>query len=103
MYKIYWTEDFVATFSKIDNSEKLWIRAQEIQLQQSVTGKPLGIKWFREKKAGDKRLYFLFSEMNKVILFVAYGSKGEQKTMIREIREDMEDYLRILNNLKGDE
>ncbi len=103
MYKIYWTEDFFATFSKRDNSEKLWIPAQEVQLQQSVTGKPLGMKWCREKKAGDRRLYFLYSDTNRVVLFVAYGSKGEQKAMVREIRADMENYLRILNNLRGDE
>ena len=57
-------------------------------------GKPLHFDWFREKKLGSKRLYFLINENTKKAVLVAFGDKKEQQKIINHILLNKELYLK---------
>ncbi len=70
------TEIFSCLFETLENNEKEWIKKVIRQLKRdSLVGKPLGFKWFREKKLGGKRLYYLVYEKSSTVLLVAFGGK----------------------------
>ena len=61
-------------------------------------GKPLRFDWFREKKFGDKRLYYLIYENVSKILLVAFGTKKVQQKIINHIIENKEIYKKIIES-----
>lgn len=90
------TEPFSRLFEILENDEKEWIKKIILQLEtNSNAGKPLGFKWFREKKFKGKRLYFLVYKNNKVLL-VAFGKKKEQKKIIEHILANKEKYKKLV-------
>ena len=59
-------------------------------------GKPLKFNWFREKKFGKKRLYYLTNEKNRKAVLLAFGTKRNQQDIINHIIENREDYLTLI-------
>ncbi len=46
-------------YDAAEKSEQVWIEKIKDQLEQNLrTGQPLRFDWFREKKLGDKRLFY---------------------------------------------
>ena len=95
-YAVFGTEDFVELRSNLDYWERKLIEKVQEQLAQNPTGKILKYYWFREKKFGDKRLYFIVDDNLKKVLIIAYGSKKEQQKTIRQILLNMDDFLEEL-------
>jgi hypothetical protein len=83
----------------LDKNERDWIEKVREKFRDYPTGKPLGYKWFREKKYLNKRLYYLIDEESKKILFVSFASKKEQQEVINFIKLNMKDLLNCLKNL----
>jgi len=98
MYEIYATETFKQIYQSLDKSEQDWIQKTKAKLKLNPTGKPLGLKWFKEKKYLSKRLYFLIDEKSKKILFLSFASKKEQQKVINHIKLNMKEYLMLLKN-----
>jgi len=91
------TETFSRLFDALENKEKEWIKKIIQQLKEnSKVGKPLGFDWFREKKLGSKRLYYLIYEKSSTVLLVAFGGKKDQKKIIAYILQNKERYRKIV-------
>ncbi len=91
---------FSELYAKLDATEKEWIGKMVDQLKANIgVGKPLVFDWLREKKFGNKRLFFLVNErLNKVMLF-SFNAKNEQQDIIDHIIKNKERYLRMLNQI----
>src|SRR3989338_3888919 len=80
MNEVYETDTFSRIFEASEKSEKEWIEKMKDQIAENLrVGKPLRFDWFREKKLGGKRLYFLINEKTKKAVLVAFGDKKRTK------------------------
>ncbi|MBI2664888.1 type II toxin-antitoxin system RelE/ParE family toxin [Candidatus Woesearchaeota archaeon] len=87
MYKIFTTEEFDKSFEKLDTSIQIMIDNELRQLQENpYAGKPLGYKFFREKKAKNYRVYYLIYEEYVVVFVVAISGKKDQQKAIDKIK-----------------
>ena len=89
MYKIFITEEFRRVFVQCDGAERLWIEKVKEGLAHYPSGKIIHFPWFREKKFGNKRLYFIIDEVSQRILLINFSNKKEQKITIRFILKNM--------------
>ena len=63
MNHIYETKDFSKIVSATEIREHQWIEKMKDQLKENLkAGKPLRYDWFREKKFGNKRLFYLINK-----------------------------------------
>ena len=98
-YAIFITQPFEKLFYTLEKSEQIWIDKIKKKLEENATGKPLGFEWFREKKYGNKGLYFLVDEKNKKILLIAFATKKDQQKVINFIKSNMKEFLDYLKNI----
>ena len=95
-YEIYETETFSKLYEAMERVEQEWVNKIKAQLVENPqVGKPLKFEWFREKKFGDKRLYYLIYRDASKILLVSFGSKKEQQKIINHILENKDKYKKI--------
>ncbi len=91
------TDRFAKKYGKCEKVEQEWIDSIRDQLVQNLRiGKPLHFDWFREKRFGGKRLYFLASETKRKAVLIAFGTKKEQQQYIRHVVDNRHEYWRIL-------
>ncbi|MBS3133025.1 hypothetical protein J4470_02765 [Candidatus Woesearchaeota archaeon] len=99
MYAVFRTEKFdkelIKQFSKeeqrrVENFEKKQLA------ENPHVGDPLGHMFFREKKVGGKRVYFLIYDDVRAVLMVAVSDKKAQQETIDEIKGRLEDYHEIV-------
>ncbi len=103
MFRIFKTTTYDEDYNKLDNSEKARVNALIESLFEygDVTGKPLGLRFFREKKFGGKRLFYLVYKNFSSILIVAISDKKAQPATINEILLNLEEYEQyIITKLK---
>ena len=87
MHKIFTTEEFEKSFEKLDTSIQRMIDNEIKQLEANpYVGKPLGYKFFREKKVKNYRVYYLIYDEYVVVFVVALSSKKDQQKAIDKIR-----------------
>ena len=81
----------------MEKSEREWVEKIKDQLKDNLeVGKQLRYDWFREKKLGNKRLYYLINtKANKAVL-LAFGTKKEQQKIIDHILANKERYLKLI-------
>jgi len=98
MNEIYETETFSKIYDGCDNREKKWIEDIKNSLRENLkVGKRLRFEWFREKKLGNKRLFYIINEKNGKAILLAFGSKKEQQKIINHILENRDTYLRYVD------
>ena len=86
-YNLETTEQFDKDFEKLDYSVKVQIENEIEQLKLNpFVGKPLGYRFFREKKVGKFRFYFLIYEEKVVVFVVALSDKKDQQQVINVIK-----------------
>ncbi|MEK6937318.1 MAG: type II toxin-antitoxin system RelE/ParE family toxin [Nanoarchaeota archaeon] len=87
-YEVYTTEEFDKDFEKLDKSLKEQIDNEIEQLKTNpYVGKPLGYKFFREKRVkGGHRFYFLIYDEYVVVFVVAISDKKDQQNVIDTIK-----------------
>ena len=86
MFEILITEEFENDFNKLDKSLKTRIGKVIEQLKTSpYAGKPLGYPFFREKKIGKYRLYYLIYKEFLVVFMIAVSEKKDQQATINSI------------------
>ena len=72
----------------------------EDQLENNpYVGKPLGTKWFREKKIGKYRMYYLIYEDLKATYIITLSGKKDQQKTINTIRHFLDKYKKEIENL----
>ena len=93
-YRVFKTREFDSDFEGLEKSEKGRVRKFLVQLAEKGgdVGKPLSVPFFREKKFGGKRLYFLVYENVFVILAVAMSNKKAQQATINVILAKLAQY-----------
>ena len=97
MYRAYRTETFDKKIRKLSAEEQKRIENIEQQLKENpFVGKPLGYRFFREKKVGGKRIYYLVYDDLKVVLLVAVSDKKTQQATIDMIKENMPVYYEAI-------
>lgn len=55
--------------------------------ENPFSGKPLGYKFFREKKIGNYRFYYLIYEDQIVVFVIAISTKKDQQATINTIKK----------------
>lgn len=98
MFRVFTTEEFDRQFKNLDKSESEAVRKilNKLREQGGSVGKPLRVSYFREKKFGGKRLYFLSYEDFMVVLAVAISNKKEQQKVIDRIISDIDSYKDLI-------
>lgn len=77
-HQVYETETFTKLYGAMEKVEQEWVDKIKQQLiENPQTGKPLRFDWFREKKFGDKRMYYLVYKNVSKILLVSFGSNNK--------------------------
>ena len=99
-FRILTTSVFDKLFEQLSRVEKERI----IKLKDSLklnpfSGKPLGYCFFREKKIGGNRLYYLIYEDKLIILFVFYSNKKMQQQTINKIKFELEKYKAYVKSI----
>ena len=95
LYEIYDAESFLEDYDKLSKQEKIRIDKIKEQLRLNpYVGKPLGYKFFREKRFDGKRLIHLIYENSVIVLVVAYSDKKTQQATIDTIKRAFEIYRR---------
>ena len=86
-FKIYTTEEFNKLFNKLDKELQKQIGKEIDQLEKDpYVGKPLGYKFFREKKIKNYRIYYLIYEDYLVVFVITLSSKKGQQKAINTIK-----------------
>jgi len=86
-YKIYTTDEFEKIFNKLDAELQNQITRAIDQLEKNpYIGKPLGYKFFREKKIKNYRIYYLIYENYLVVFVITLSSKKAQQKTIDAIK-----------------
>ena len=74
---------------------------QELK-QQPYSGKPLGYRFFREKKFNGKRLLFLVYEEHHAVFMVTITDKKAQQHEIDLIKANLDVYKDVLEKMLQD-
>ncbi len=85
-----------------DFNEAFKERIDEFETQLSINpyvGKPLGCRWFREKKADNHRMYYLIYEDLKAVYIITLSSKKDQQKIINTIKHFINEYRKEIEEL----
>lgn len=98
MFRVFTTNEFDEDFNKLDESDKKRVRKimEQLKEQGDSVGKPLGKQYFREKKFGEKRLYFLIYKELTIILAVGISNKKMQQETIDKIILEIKGYEKFI-------
>jgi len=100
MYRVFRSEWYSKKLKKLDKSDIKRVEKFEQQLkQQPFNGKPLGYKFFREKKFDGKRLLFLVYEEHSVVFLVTITDKKAQQRDIDFIVSHLNIYKEEIDEL----
>jgi len=99
IYEIYTTAQFDIDFINLDNSLKIQIENEIEQLKTNpYVGKPLGYKFFREKKVKNYRFYYLIYDEYVVVFVIAISDKKDQQKVIDQIKHLIPFYREQIKN-----
>jgi len=97
MNEVHETVTFSKIYSAADGTEKEQIDSVRDQLKANLlVGKPLRFDWFREKKFGNKRLFYIINEESKKAILLTFATKKEQQAIIDRVVVDKLFYLNLL-------
>jgi mRNA-degrading endonuclease RelE of RelBE toxin-antitoxin system len=86
-FKVYRSARFDKELAKNEKSIQQHVERIESELSANpYSGKPLGLKWFREKKHENYRVYYLVYEDLQSVFMVAISGKKDQQKVINTIK-----------------
>lgn len=86
-YGVFLSKTFENKIKKTEKNFKNWFGKTLSQLARNpFVGKPLKVKWFREKKFGKYRIYYLIYESINVVYVVNLSEKKDQHKVINSIQ-----------------
>lgn len=94
----------VLSTKEFDTWEKLLPKDYQEQIKRIIkqlketndVGKPLGYPFFREKKIGKYRVYFLVYEDVDTVLLITISGKKTQQDTIDKIKENLDYYYGLI-------
>jgi len=100
MFRVFRSEWYDKKLNKLDASEQRIVSRFEQELKaQPFSGKPLGYKFFREKKFDGKRILFLVYEEHQSIFLITITDKKAQQHEIDLIKTNLDVYKNILEKM----
>ena len=103
MFRVFRSEWYSEKFNKLSKSEQDRVSKFEQKLKiEPFSGKPLGYKFFREKKFGGKRLLFLVYEGHKIVFLITLTDKKAQQHEIDLIKANLDIYREELKKIIGE-
>jgi putative component of toxin-antitoxin plasmid stabilization module len=98
-YAVYRTQKFDKMLAKMFSAEEQK-QVEQFEQKQLVAnpyvGDPLGYRFFREKKVGGRRVYYLVYEDIQAVLMVGVSDKKTQQETIDEIKERLNEYHEVI-------
>ena len=99
-FKVFVTRTFEEKLCKEEKDFRDWVEKVFDQLNKNpFAGKPLGTKWFREKKFKNKRVYFLVFEDKESVYLVDISGKKDQQKIINSILFLLDSYKKEIEEL----
>ena len=103
-FRVFRSQHYKKKLLNLDNSEDVIVKKFEQKLKgEPFSGKPLGYKFFREKKFDGKRVLFLVYEKHKCVFLITITDKKTQQHEIDLIKANLDTYKEeleiILNKL----
>ena len=93
MYDLFIHLDFEKQYTKLDHSLQIEIDRSMEQIRNNPhVGKPLGLRFIREKKVRFLRIYFIIDEQQKRVLIAEISGKKDQQRVIDKIKKNFEQY-----------
>ena len=94
----------VLSTKEFDTWEKLLPKEYQDQIKRIIrqlkethdVGKPLGYPFFREKKIGKYRIYFLVYKDVDTVLLITISDKKTQQDTIDKIKENLDYYYDLI-------
>ncbi len=74
-------------------------KIQDQFVENPYAGKPLGVEWLREKKYGNRRIYYLIYEDLITVFMADISEKKDQQKVINTIRIFLDVYRGELKKL----
>ena len=102
-FRVFRSQHYKTKLFNLDKSEQNKVMKFEQKLkEQPFSEKPLGYKFFREKKFNGKRVLFLVYEEHKCVFLVTITNKKAQQYEIDLIKANLDVYKNELKEiLKG--
>ena len=92
-FSVYRTPVFNDKIASFSDEFKKQIDGFEDQLAENPhVGKPLGFRWFREKKLGKYRMYYLIYEEIQAVYIITLSAKKDQQKMIDTVMLFLDQY-----------
>jgi len=86
-YKVFHSARFDKELSKFNlNFQEKVDRIENQLVQNPYAGKLLGVKWFRERKIEEHRVYYLVYDNLESVFMVAISRKKDQQKVINTIK-----------------
>lgn len=103
MYRVFRSNNYEEKLVKLDKSEQGRVIKFEQALKiEPLSGKPLGYKFFREKKFDGKRILFLIYEEYQCVFLITITNKKVQQNEIDLIKANLDVYREELGDkIKG--
>ena len=99
-YIVYRTPIFNKKLEDFSDDFVTQIKGFEGQLVENpYVGKPLGFRWFREKKLGKYRIYYLIYEDLRAVYIITLSAKKDQQKIINTIKLFLDNYREEIENL----
>lgn len=99
-YKVFRSANFQEEISKYDKNIQNRVDKIEDKLMYNPEyGNPLGVKWFRESRFENYRIYYLIYEDLQVVYIIAISSKKDQQKTINTIRLFLEFFREEIERL----
>ncbi len=99
-YKIYHSSLFDEKIGNFDAEFARRVDKIEDQLiENPYQGDPLNVKWFREKRIDEKRVYFIIYEDLDAVFMVAVSGKKDQQRVINTVRLLLDSFRNEIENL----
>ncbi|MBI4153098.1 hypothetical protein HY497_01125 [Candidatus Woesearchaeota archaeon] len=100
VFKVFHSKSFDDKLEKCHKEFKDRVEKIEDQLMNNpYAGDPLGVRWFREKKHGKFRIYFLIYEDLTSVFMVNISEKKDQQRVINTVKLLFDLYRAELENL----
>lgn len=99
-YKVFRSVSFQEEISKYDKNIQDRVDKIEDKLMFNPNyGNPLGVRWFRESRFENYRIYYLVYENLQAIYIVAISNKKDQQKIINTIRLFLEFFREEIERL----
>ncbi len=100
MFRVFRSGNYKKKLDKLDHSDyKIVINFEQALKEQPYSGKPLGYRFFREKRFNGKRLIFLVYDQHKSIFLITITNKKLQKYEVNLIKANLDIYKEELENI----